>query len=150
SVAVLGRVVLWRDDETASLARPPVHRLDNVHHLLLVLQGPVDLVVVARAQVDHDVLVAEEEHDRARVVQLIHLVEVRHLRDVHQVDGRKTHHRTLLLYLLYDAVEHLIHLHAGRVPVVAEADHHHPVLLRQDGLVHLPAIVQVLQHVRHG
>lgn len=30
-----------------------------------------------------------------------------------------------------------------------EADDHHAVLLRQDGLVHLPAVVQVREHVRH-
>jgi hypothetical protein len=30
-------------------------------------------------QVDHDVLVAEEEHRGAGVVQLVHGVEVRHL-----------------------------------------------------------------------
>lgn len=47
-----------RDDETATLARSPVHRLDQVDQLLVVLDGPVDLVVVARAEVDHDVLVA--------------------------------------------------------------------------------------------
>ncbi|CAN8008174.1 unnamed protein product, partial [Ixodes pacificus] len=144
SVAVLCRVVLGGDDQTSALACPPVHGLYDVHHLLLVLQGPVDLVVVARAQVDHDVLVAEEEHDRAWVVQFVHLVEVRHLRDVHQVDGGKG------ADLLDNAVEDFVHLHAGGVPVVPEADHHHPVLLRQDGLVHLPAIVEVLEHVRHG
>ena len=43
---------------------------------LLVFHGPVDLVVVAGAEVDHHVLVPEEEHHRARVVQLVHLVEV--------------------------------------------------------------------------
>ena len=48
-------------------------------HLLLVVEGPRDLVVVTRAEVDHDVLVAEEEHDGAGVVQLVHVVEVRHL-----------------------------------------------------------------------
>lgn len=70
-VSVLGGVVLGRDDEAAALARAAVHRLDDVDHLLLVLQRPVDLVVVAGAQVDHDVLVAEEEHHGARVVQLV-------------------------------------------------------------------------------
>jgi hypothetical protein len=53
---------------------------------LLVLHGPVDLVIVTGAQIDHDVLVAKKEHDGAGIVQLIHLVEVRHLRYVHQVD----------------------------------------------------------------
>ena len=45
--------------------------LDNVDELLLVLHRPLDLVVVARSQVDHNVLVTEEEHDGARVVQLV-------------------------------------------------------------------------------
>ena len=40
---------------------------------------PSDLVVVARPQVDHDVLVAEEEEAGAGVVQLVHGREVRHL-----------------------------------------------------------------------
>lgn len=57
SVSVLGGVVLWRHDQPTALAGPPVHRLDDVDHLLLVLHGPVDLVVVASAQIDHDVLV---------------------------------------------------------------------------------------------
>lgn len=57
SVSVLGGVVFWRHDQPTALAGPPVHCLDDVDHLLLVLHGPVDLVVVAGAQVDHDVLV---------------------------------------------------------------------------------------------
>lgn len=57
SVSVLGGVVLWRHDQPTALAGPPVHRLDDVDHLLLVLHGPVDLVVVAGAQIDHDMLV---------------------------------------------------------------------------------------------
>lgn len=48
-------------------------------HLLFVVERPRDLVVVSRPEVDHDVLVAEEEHDGARVVQLVHVVKVRHL-----------------------------------------------------------------------
>jgi hypothetical protein len=62
------------------------------YYNLLVLHGPVDLVVVACAQIDHDVLVAEEEHDGAGIVQLVHLVEVRHLGDVHQVDHTEVLH----------------------------------------------------------
>jgi hypothetical protein len=62
------------------------------YYNLLVLHGPVDLVVVAGAQIDHDVLVAEEEHDGAGIVELVHLVEVRHLGDVHQVDHTEVLH----------------------------------------------------------
>ena len=37
----------------------PVNGLHNVNHLLLVLHGPVDLVVVTSTQINHDVLVPE-------------------------------------------------------------------------------------------
>ena len=46
------------------------------NHYLLVLHGPVYFVVVTGAQIDHDVLVAKEEHNRAGVIQLVHFVEV--------------------------------------------------------------------------
>ena len=59
SVSVLGGVILGRHDETAPLPRTPVHRLNNVHQLLLILHGPVDLVVVASAKINHYVLVPE-------------------------------------------------------------------------------------------
>ncbi len=75
-VTVFGGIVLGRDDKTAALSCAAVDGLDDVDQLLLVLHRPVDLVVVAGAQIDHDVSVAEEEHDGARVVQFVHLVEV--------------------------------------------------------------------------
>ena len=37
----------------------PVNGLHNVDHLLLVLHGPVDLVVVTSSQINHDVFVPE-------------------------------------------------------------------------------------------
>jgi len=61
---------LGTDDETAALLGAAVDGLDDVDELLLVLEDPVELVVVAGAEIAHDVLVAEEEHDGARVVQL--------------------------------------------------------------------------------
>ena len=59
SVSVLRGVIFGRDDETATLPGSPVHGLDDVNHLLLVLKRPVDFVVVSRAQVDHNVFVPE-------------------------------------------------------------------------------------------
>ena len=59
SVSVLCGVIFGRDDETAPLPGSPVHGLDDVYHLLLVLHGPVDFVVVSRAQVHHNVFVSE-------------------------------------------------------------------------------------------
>lgn len=92
SVAVFSRVVFRRDHQTSAFTRTPVDGLDDVHHLLFVLERPVDLVVVTGAQIDHDVLVSEEEHHRARIVELVHLVEVRHFGDVHQIDHREVVH----------------------------------------------------------
>mmetsp|Transcript_24401 Transcript_24401/g.68570 ORF Transcript_24401/g.68570 Transcript_24401/m.68570 type:complete len:225 (-) Transcript_24401:8-682(-) len=144
SVLVLCRVVLGAYNKAAALLGAAVDGLNDVDHLLLVGQRPVDLVVVARAQVDHDVLVAEEEHGRARVEQLVHGVEVGHLGDVHDVDDGE------LLDVLRDAREHLVHEHARLVRVAAEADDHHPLLLLHDCLVHRVPTLEMRQEVRHG
>lgn len=82
-------------------------------------------------------LVAEEEHDGERVVELVHLVEVGHLVDVAEVDDGK------VLDLVGNAVEYLVLAHAVRVPVTPEADHDESVILRHDGLVHVPAGFEV-------
>ena len=62
-----------------------------------------------------------------------HLVEVRHLRDVAEVDDSK------VLDLLRDGVKRLVHGHALTVPVVAEADDDNAVFFGLDRLVNVPA-----------
>lgn len=60
-VSVLCGVVFGRHHQAPAFAGTAVHGLYDIDHLLLVLHGPVDLVVVACAQVNHDVLVPEKE-----------------------------------------------------------------------------------------
>jgi hypothetical protein len=69
--------------------------------LLQALAVVAHLVVVARAEIDHDVLVPEKEHDCAWVVQLIHGIEVWHLRDIHYVNDSK------VLDVLSDTCRHV-------------------------------------------
>ena len=45
--------------------------------------------------------------------------------------------------LFSDAVEDFVHFHACWVPIVSEAYHKDPVLFRQDGLVNLPAVMEM-------
>lgn len=80
-------VILWADHQTTALLGTPINRLNNIDELLLVLQNPVQLVVVAGTEIAHDVLVSEEEHDGACVVQLVHGIEVR---DLHRVSVCET------------------------------------------------------------
>jgi len=142
-VSVFGGVILGRNNETAAFSRSAVNRLANVDHLLLVLHGPVDLVVVTGAQIDHDELVPEEEHGGARVVQLVHLVKVRHIGDIDQIDD------AVVFDLLGDAEQSFVHFHTRGVPIVAESDEDNFVLFGEDGLVDLPAIGEMSQHKRH-
>lgn len=72
-------VIFGTDHQTPTLLGPLENRLNNVNELLLVLQDPVELVVVASTEIAHDVLVAEEEHYCARIVQFVHGVEVGNL-----------------------------------------------------------------------
>lgn len=143
SIAIFGGVVFGRHHQTPPFPCAPVHRLHDINHLLFIIYRPVDLIVVTCTQINHYVLVPKEVHHRARVVQLVHLVKVRHLRDVDQV------HHGVVLDLVADPVERLVHLHAGGVPVVTEADDDDAILLTEDGLVDLPAVVEMAQHVRH-
>lgn len=79
-------VILWADDQTTALLGSFVHRLQDIDELLLVLQHPVELVIVSRSEIAHHVFIAEEEHDGHGVVEFVHGVEVGHLVDVAEVD----------------------------------------------------------------
>jgi hypothetical protein len=133
SVAVARRVVLRAHDETTPLLRPLVNRLNNIDKLLLVLQHPVQLIVVSRPEVAHHVFVAEEEHHGHRVVELVHLFEVGDLVEVADVDDGE------VLDAVGDFVEDFVLAHAVWVPVAAEADYHQAVFFGHDGLVDVPA-----------
>ena len=63
SVPVFCRVVDGARDEAPALARPTVDRLDDIYEILLICHGPVDFVVVSRAEVHHDVLKGDWEGD---------------------------------------------------------------------------------------
>lgn len=82
-------------------------------------------------------LVAEEEHDGARVVQLVHGFEVGHFVEVAQVDGAE------VLDAVRDLVENFVLRHAVRVRVAAKADEHETVFFAEDRLVDVPACAEV-------
>lgn len=64
--------------------------LDDVDKLLFVFHGPVDLVVVTSAKVNHNVLVPEEEHARARIVQLVPGEAVARYREKRKDNSKET------------------------------------------------------------
>jgi hypothetical protein len=69
SISVTRRIVLRANNKTSTLLRTLVDRFNNIYQLLLILQHPVQLVVVASAEIAHHVFVAEEEHERDCVVE---------------------------------------------------------------------------------
>ena len=143
SISILGRVILGTYDQTKTFPRTSVHHLNNVYHFLLITKGPINFVVVSSAQVDHYVLIPVEEHGGTVVVQLVHLIKILDLVNVHHVNNGK------VLHLLGNLSKNLILDHAGWVGITPEPNHHHPVFLRYDGLVHLPAVIQMWKKVRH-
>lgn len=132
SVAVAGAVILRTDHQTATLLCALVDSLQDVDNLLLVLQHPIQLIVVTRPEVAHHVLVPKEEHDGARVVEFVHLLEVGHLVEIADVDDGKVPDA------IRDFVEHFILAHAVRVRIAPESDHDQAVFFRHDCLVHVP------------
>lgn len=156
------RVVLWAHNQAAALLGTTVDGLDDIYELLFVFDDPLDLVVVASAQIDHHVLVAPEEHDRAWIIELVHycnpleeraasrtatwreptFVEVGNLLVVTDVDDGK------VLHLGSNAREHVVLSHAVRVAVFAKADDHNAVGFREDGLVNMPGLLELRDNKR--
>lgn len=79
----------------------------------------------------------EEEHDRTRVVQFVHGIEIRDTVDVADVyDGE-------VLDALGDFVEDFVLAHAVWVVVAAKADHDEALVFGEDRLVDVPAGVEM-------
>ena len=83
----------WTDDETTTLLGALVDGLDDVNQLLLVLQYPIQLIIVTRPKIAHHVFIAVKEHDRHGIIKLVHRVEIGDLVDVAQVDDGKVYVR---------------------------------------------------------
>lgn len=137
SVPVARTVVLRTHNQTSALLRTLVHRLQDIDNLLLVFQHPIQLVVVTRPEITHHMFIPKEEHDGARVVEFVHLLEVGHLVQIAEVDDGK------VLDAIGDFVEHLVLAHAVGIPITAEPDYHQAVFFGHDGLVDVPCSGQM-------
>lgn len=115
-ISVPGGVVLRADHQTTTLLGALVDGLDDIDQLLLVLQHPVQFVIVTRSEIAHHMFVAEEEHDGHWVVEFVHLLEIGHLVQVAEVDDGE------VLDALGDAVEDLVLSHAVGVAISSESD----------------------------
>jgi hypothetical protein len=69
SISVACRIVLWADNETSSFLCTLVNGFNDVYQLLLVLQYPIQFVVIAGAEIAHHVFISEEEHEGDCVVK---------------------------------------------------------------------------------
>lgn len=58
SIQPLRRIVLGRNHKTLALARASVHRLDDINELILARDFEVDLIIIARTEVNLNMLIA--------------------------------------------------------------------------------------------
>lgn len=151
-------------DENAQLANVLVFG-KNEAYILLLLPVPRSIMMCLFLPQRCERVIIEaskygyapiEEHDRARIIQLVHLsyahhaarqqqhrmrqrkgsahlVEVRNICDVNEIDNRE------VLHLLRNRVECLVHGHALAVPVMTEANNNDAIFLGFDGLINVPA-----------
>lgn len=77
-------------------------------------------------------LVSEEEHERHRVIQFVHLVEIFDLFQIANVDDCE------VLDTVCDTVENFVLAHAVGVPVFTESDDDETFVFGHDGLVDVP------------
>jgi hypothetical protein len=88
--------------------------------------------------------VSEKEHDRDRIVQLVHLVEIGNFIDIDEIKDCK------VLAYFGDFEQDFVLLHAFLIVVTTEPDDDEAIVFGHDGLVDVPAGVEVWEHVRHG
>lgn len=81
--------------------------------------------------------ISKEEHDGNRVVEFVHFVEVGDLIDIAEVDDCK------VLDLFGDTVEDFVLSHAVGIPVASKADNYETVFFGHDGLIDVPASLEV-------
>jgi len=144
-VSVSGGVILRTDNQTTTLLRTTIDRLDDINQLLLILQDPVELVVVTGTEIAHHMFIAEEEHEGNRIVEFIHLLEVGDLVEVADVDDGE------VLDTIGDAVEDLILSHAIRIPITTETDDDKSFIFAHDCLVDVPSGNEMGEYNRsHG
>lgn len=72
----LSAIILRTHHQSLPLTRTPIHRLHDINQLLLIANRKIDFIIIPRAKVNLHVPVAPEKHDRARVVDFVHGVEV--------------------------------------------------------------------------
>ena len=80
-------------------------------------------------------LIPEEEHQSHRIIQLVHLLEVRDLIEIADVEHGE------IFDTVGDAVEDFVLTHAVGVPVSAEADADETLFFRHYCLVDVPVEV---------
>lgn len=77
---------LRTNDQTTTLLGALVDGLDDVDQLLLVLQNPVQLVVVTGSEITHHMFIAIKVHDRHWIVELVHGTKVGDLIEIAEVN----------------------------------------------------------------
>lgn len=60
----------------------------DINPLLLVFHSSVDLVIAASAQINHEIFVPEEKHDRTQIVQVTCSVKVRNSCNICEVTAK--------------------------------------------------------------
>ena len=52
-VSIPGRIILRTNNQPPPLLRPAINRLNNINQLLLILQHPIQLIIVSRPEIAH-------------------------------------------------------------------------------------------------
>lgn len=131
-VSVSRGVILGADNQTTTLLGTAIDGFDDVDQFLLVLQNPVELVIVTSTEIAHHMFISKEEHKGNGIVEFVHLLKVRDLVEVADVDDGE------VLHAIGDAIEDFILSHAFGIPVTTKANDNEAFLFGHDGLVDVP------------
>ena len=132
---MFGWVVFWRDNQPFPLSCSSVNHFKYIYHILLAGQRPVHLIVISCSKVNHNMSISEEKHSGARIIELIHCVEVWNLCYINKVNNCE------VADFLCTFIQNFILLHAGWIPVMAKPNADYSIFLWKDCLVYFPTII---------
>ena len=69
SISISRRVIFRADHQSTPFFGSTVNGLDNVDKFLLILEHPIQLIIIPSSKIAHHMLVSKEKHQGYRVVQ---------------------------------------------------------------------------------
>ena len=115
------------------------YHLNQVYHFLLIIQSPVNLIVVTCSQIDHNMFITEEEHHSTWIIQFIHLVKIGYfcninldlnlsIKIIYIITSTYQVNHCKIFNFFGNTIKNLVHLHTSRIPIMSKTNDYNTIL----------------------